>query len=354
MNVLTNSDAFAGLSHGHFLSKTSNACKTWDSEADGYCRADGVASLVMKRLEDAEVDNDNILGVIQSAATNHSATAVSITHPHAGHQAYLGRLVLNRAGIDPLEVGYVEMHGTGTQAGDAEEIQSVTDVFAPNTTGKRRSAKNPLYIGAVKANVGHGEAAAGVTAVIKVLLMLQNNAISPHVGIKNSLNPKFPKDMDKRNVKIPYQKVEWPRPPSGKKRIAVVNNFSAAGGNTTLTLEDGPLRDEVKPQNADPRPTHVIALSAKSKVSFAREYQENARILGNQRQKHFLTGTSLIHDNRPTLPPQPSCGFCRLRHHTGQKTSRICSCLCRFTQAHLILDRPTFDSIRLHRPRRVL
>jgi len=280
MNVLTNSDAFAGLSHGHFLSKTPNACKTWDSEADGYCRADGVASLVIKRLEDAEADNDNILGVILSAATNHSATAVSITHPHAGHQAYLGRLVLNRAGVDPLDVGYVEMHGTGTQAGDAEEIQSVTDVFAPNGTGKRRSAKNPLYIGAVKANVGHGEAAAGVTALIKVLLILQKNAIPPHVGIKNSLNPKFPKDMEKRNVQIPYQKIEWPRLPGGKKRIAVVNNFSAAGGNTMLALEDGPLRDEVKAQDADPRPTHVIAVSAKSKVSLRGNIERLLEYLG--------------------------------------------------------------------------
>lgn len=72
----------------------------------------------MKRLEDAERDNDNILGVILAAATNHSAEAVSITHPHAGHQAYLGRLVINRAGIDPLDVNYVEMHGTGTQVGN--------------------------------------------------------------------------------------------------------------------------------------------------------------------------------------------------------------------------------------------
>ncbi|RYP10927.1 hypothetical protein DL764_000363 [Monosporascus ibericus] len=267
MNVLTNSDAFAGLSHGHFLSKTPNACKTWDCEADGYCRADGVASLVMKRLEDAEADNDNILGVILAAGTNHSANAISITHPHAGHQAFLSNLVLNRAGVDPLDVGYVEMHGTGTQAGDAEEIQSVVNVFAPKTTGKRRGAKKPLYIGAVKANVGHGEAAAGVTALVKVLLMLQKNAIPPHVGIKNSLNPKFPKDLDKRNVRIPYEKVEWPRPSDGKKRIAMVNNFSAAGGNTTVALEDGPLRDEVKAEDGDTRLTHVVAVSAKSKVS---------------------------------------------------------------------------------------
>lgn len=264
MNILTNSDAFAGLSHGHFLSKTPNACKTWDSEADGYCRADGVASLIMKRLEDAESDNDNILGVIASSATNHSATAVSITHPHAGHQAYLNRLILNRAGIDPLDVGFVEMHGTGTQAGDFEEIQSVTDVFAPNTPGRRRSTKLPLYIGSVKANVGHGEAVAGVTAVVKVLLMLQKSTIPPHVGIKNSLNPRFPKDLDKRNVYIPYQKVDWPRP-SGKRRFAVINNFSAAGGNTSLTIEDGPIRDNC--ENVDPRPSHIISISAKSKAS---------------------------------------------------------------------------------------
>ncbi|KAK5633962.1 hypothetical protein RRF57_009676 [Xylaria bambusicola] len=282
MNVLTNSDAFAGLSHGHFLSKTPNACKTWDSEADGYCRADGVASLVMKRLQDAEADNDNILGVITSAATNHSAQAISITHPHAGHQAYLGRLILGRAGVDPLDVGYVEMHGTGTQAGDAEEIQSVTDVYAPATAGKRRGNMNPLYIGAVKANVGHGEAAAGVTALVKVLLMLQKNAIPPHVGIKNRLNPKFPKDMDRRNVHIPYQRVEWPRPPSGKKRIAVVNNFSAAGGNTSLLVEDGPQQDASRYQNTDPRPSHVIAVSAKSKVSLRGNINRLLGYLGSE------------------------------------------------------------------------
>ncbi|RYP41569.1 hypothetical protein DL767_000911 [Monosporascus sp. MG133] len=274
-NVLTNSDAFAGLSHGHFLSKTPNACKTWDCEADGYCRADAVGSLVLKRLEDAEADNDNILGVILAAGTNHSAEAVSITHPHAGHQAYLGNLMMNRAGLDPFDVSFVEMHGTGTQAGDAEEIQSVTNVFAPIT--KRRSQTNPLYIGAVKSNVGHSEAAAGVTAVLKVLLMMQKNAIPPHVGIKNSLNPKFPKDMDKRNIHIPYVKTEWPRI-TGKKRVAVVNNFSAAGGNTTLVLEDGPTREVTE---TDPRSTHVVTVSAKSKISLRGNIERMLAYLDN-------------------------------------------------------------------------
>jgi monodictyphenone polyketide synthase len=263
MNVLTNSDAFAGLSHGHFLTKTPNACKTWDCEADGYCRADGVASIVMKRLEDAEADNDNILGVILGAATNHSAEAISITHPHAGAQSFLSRQVLRSAGIDPMDVSYVEMHGTGTQAGDAEEMKSVSDVFAPAV--KRRSSKQPVFIGAVKANVGHGEAVAGVTALVKVLLMFQKETIAPHVGIKNSINPGFPKDLKQRNLHIPYEKQPWPRV-SGKKRIAMVNNFSAAGGNSTLAVEEGPLRP--KPVGViDPRSSHLVAISAKSKVS---------------------------------------------------------------------------------------
>ena len=262
LNVLTNSDAFAGLCHGHFLTKTPNACKTWDCKADGYCRADGVGSIVMKRLEDAEADNDNILGVILAAATNHSANAVSITHPHAGHQADLYRQVMTRAGVDPFDVSYVEFHGTGTQAGDAEEMKSITEVFAP-IKGKRRTAKQPLHIGAVKANVGHGEAAAGVTAMLKVLLMLQKNAIPPHVGIKNDINPSFPKDMDKRNLHIPFKTNEWSRAPS-KKRIAVVNNFSAAGGNTTIALEEAPVRERI---GSDPRTSHVVTVSAKSKIS---------------------------------------------------------------------------------------
>lgn len=265
MNVLTNSDAFAGLSNGHFLSKTPNACKTWDCEADGYCRSDGVVSIILKRLEDAEADNDNILGVILAAGTNHSADAISITHPHAGHQADLTRQILRQAAVDPLDVSYVEMHGTGTQAGDAQEIQSVGNVFAPIAAARRRSPKQPLHIGAVKSNVGHGEAVAGSTALLKVLLMFEKEAIPPHVGIKNSINPGFPTDLDKRNLHIPFERTAWPRLPE-RKRIAVVNNFSAAGGNSSIVIEEGPTR-EIDSSIRDPRLAHVIAISAKSKVS---------------------------------------------------------------------------------------
>ncbi len=260
-NIITSCNTFAGLSQGHFLTKTPNACKTFDSEADGYCRADAVGSIVMKRLEDAEADNDNILGIILAAATNHSAEAMSLTRPHTGAQSDLCRKVMSRAGVDPLSVNFVEMHGTGTQAGDTAEFKAVTDVFAPIT--RSRNPDNPLHVGAIKANIGHGEGAAGVSALIKVLLMFQKSAIPPHIGIKNSINPEFPKDLAQRNLRIPYEKQQWPHV-IGKERIAVVNNFGAAGGNTAVAVQEAPLKER---HEIDPRSTHVVAISAKSKVS---------------------------------------------------------------------------------------
>ena len=151
-SILTAPGVWSGLSRGGFLSPTGN-CKTLRDDADGYCRGEGVGVVVLKRLEDAIADNDNIQAVIDSSARTYSADAVSITQPHAESQAKLYRRVLQEANVDPLDVGYVEMHGTGTQWGDLMEVQSISEVFAEG-----RTKEYPLVIGAVKANVGHGEA----------------------------------------------------------------------------------------------------------------------------------------------------------------------------------------------------
>ncbi|KAI1271721.1 polyketide synthase [Xylaria sp. FL0933] len=263
LSCMTNSDIFSGLSRGQFLSKNNN-CNTFDNDADGYCRADGCASVVVKRLDDALADKDNILAVILGTQTNHSADAISITHPHGPTQSVLSSSILNEAGVDPHDVDYVEMHGTGTQAGDGTEMISVTDVFAP--ANRHRPSDRPLYLGSVKSNVGHGEAASGVTALIKVLLMLQKNAIPPHVGIKKEINKTFPKDLGQRGVNIAFHKTPFSRK-DGKPRRIFVNNFSAAGGNTGLLLEDGPSYNN---DVVDPRSQHVITVTAKSKSAMIR------------------------------------------------------------------------------------
>ncbi|KAK7918361.1 polyketide synthase [Apiospora marii] len=261
MNILTNSDVFAGLSQGHFLSPTGN-CKTWDEGADGYCRSDGVGSVVLKRLEDAEADNDNILAVVLSAGTSHSAEAVSITHPHDAAQSLLYDQIVRRAGIDPLSVGYVEMHGTGTQAGDPTEMRSVTSVFAPARNHGHRPI--PLHVGTVKSNMGHGEAAAGIMAFVKTMLVFQHGRIPPHIGVKTGLNPALP-DLSKMGVVIPHEGAAW-GPDSKQKRLAMINNFGAAGGNTAMIIEEYSPKPRI---GEDTRETHVLTISAKTAQSLS-------------------------------------------------------------------------------------
>ena len=267
LNIMTTPDIFSGLSRAQFLSKT-GSCRTFDDTADGFCRGDGVATVILKRLEDAEADNDPILGIILGTATNHSSEAMSITQPHAPTQELLYRKILRNTGVDARDISYVEMHGTGTQAGDGAEVESISNVFAPRVQG--RLPGQTVHVGALKANIGHGEASAGVASLIKVLLMLQRNAIPPHIGIKGIMNKTFPTDLEERGIRIALQETSWPHPTGGKRR-AYLNNFSAAGGNTGLLLEDA-LKPARMREN-DPRTTFVVSVTAKSAWSLEMNIQ---------------------------------------------------------------------------------
>lgn len=263
-NVLTNPDIFTGLDRGHFLS-TSGNCNTFDDEASGYCRAEAAGAVILKRLEDALEDGDPIFGVIAGANTNHCGQTESITRPHEGDQASVFQRVMRYRGVDPNDVSYIEMHGTGTQAGDATEMRSVLSVFLPD---QKRSAERPLYLGSAKANIGHSESASGVVSLIKVLLMMKNSEIPPHCGIKTRINRNYPTDLAERNVRIALEPTPWRREDSaGGTRRVFLNNFSAAGGNTALLLEDAPLPGPVRP--SDPRDTHLVTVTAKSAKALA-------------------------------------------------------------------------------------
>ncbi|TGO24421.1 hypothetical protein BPAE_0103g00220 [Botrytis paeoniae] len=287
-NILTSSDLFSGLSRGGFLSPT-GGCKTFDDTADGYCRGDAVGTIILKRLEDAIDDNDNILSVIRGVETNHSAHAISITHPHKATQQKLFRSVLRQANLLPENVDYVEMHGTGTQAGDFTELSAVSNVF-----GKGRSSNSPLYIGTLKPNIGHGEAASGVTSLIKSVMMLRKNRIPPHVGIKGIINHRLPSEP---GVVLPREKILWLRD-EDQKRVIVINNFDAAGGNTSLLLEDPP--SPVVPQIADPRRRHIVAISGRTPKALR---HNQIRLL------HYLQ------ENAPRLEDVAYTTTARRQHH---------------------------------------
>ncbi|KAJ7720859.1 thiolase-like protein [Mycena maculata] len=149
------------LDRGHFLSPTGQR-KPFDESADGYSRGEGCGMFVLKRLRDAISENDNILGVIRGIEVDQSGLARSITYPHVPTLAALFRMVLENSGVNVIEA-----HGTGTQAGDPDEVQSLRSVLAV-----KRAPNNPLHITSVKANIGLLEATSGAAGFAPLLLML--------------------------------------------------------------------------------------------------------------------------------------------------------------------------------------
>ena len=251
--------------HGNYYScNPLGNCNTFDDGASGYCRSDAVGSVILKRLEDAQSDNDPIFGVIAGATTNHCGQTDSITRPHEGDQKSVFNRIMRHANVNPLDISYIEMHGTGTQAGDATEMNSVLSTFVP---GRQRMPRYPLYLGSAKANIGHAESASGVSSLIKVLIMMKENEIPPHCGIKTKINHTYPLDLKERNVVIASEPTMWHRSDCvSRKRTVFLNNFSAAGGNTAILLEDAPLSDS-DTEEVDHRTTHIVTVTAKSAKS---------------------------------------------------------------------------------------
>lgn len=257
-NILSFPHSFTCLSKAGVLSDTGN-CKTYRDDADGYCRADFVGTVVLKRLEDAVAHNDNVLAVVVSSGRNHSGNSTSITTSDAGAQERLFRKVLRNARMQPDDVSYVEMHGTGTQVGDPAEMGAVGNLFK-----HRRPADGPVPVGSVKANFGHSEAAAGMASLLKCIKMFQTDTIPPQAGMPHALNPRFP-PLSELNVEIPSEPKAFEKL-SGPRRI-LLNNFDAAGGNACLLLED--YSDDTAGTNkgADPRSSHVVATSARTQAA---------------------------------------------------------------------------------------
>lgn len=302
MNLLTNPDTFSGLSQGHFLNKAGN-CKTYDNEADGYCRGEAVATVVIKRFSDAQKDNDNILAMILAVGTNYSAESMSITHPHGPTQEKLYRRLLAQAALQPFDVDYVEMHGTGTQAGDAVEMSSVSNVFAPAVPSRPKDL--PLWVGSVKSNVGHGESASGITALVKTLLVLHHQRIPKHVGIKSgTINRTFP-DLEERRIKIALDEAQDFPVTEKRTRRALVNNFGAAGGNTAMLLEAAPTK--VSTGTSDPRSSHIISLTGKTQTSLLRniqnllQYLDQTSLISLSDLSYTLTARRMQHPKRVSI-----------------------------------------------------
>ncbi|PWY95017.1 polyketide synthase [Aspergillus sclerotioniger CBS 115572] len=230
VNLIISVDQHLNTAKLGILSPTST-CHTFDAAADGYGRGEGAGAIYLRRLSDAVRDGNPIRAIIRGSAvnTNGKAKDQGITHPSLEGQERVLRTAYERAGLDPTETLYVECHGTGTPVGDPIEVHAIA-----RGMNDRRSCEQPLRLGAVKANIGHSEAASGIFAVIKAAMVVES-AVMPGVAGFNLLNPAIKET--EWNVKINVDTTPWPECPL-TRRVGV-SSFGYAGTNGHLILEAG-------------------------------------------------------------------------------------------------------------------
>ncbi len=205
-------------------------CKTFDEGANGFVRAEGCGIIVLKRLEDAIVDQDNILAVIRGSAVNHDGRSSGLTVPNGTAQQAVIRQALANANLNPIDIDYIEAHGTGTALGDPIEVSALEAVFA-----SERSQINPLILGSVKTNIGHAEAAAGIASLIKVILALQKQEIPRHLHLQTP-NPHI--KWENLPFIVPIKRQSWQK--TEKTRIAGVSSFGFSGTNAHIIVAESP------------------------------------------------------------------------------------------------------------------
>ncbi|TVY29662.1 Methylphloroacetophenone synthase [Lachnellula hyalina] len=264
-NVFTSPFDYQNLAAAGFLSST-GACKPFDASADGYCRGEGVAAVVLKPLSAAIKEGDHVLGVIVGSAVNQNHNDAHITVPCSSSQTAVYNKVLGIANSSSSSVTYVEAHGTGftgTQVGDPIECQSIRDAFG----GSHR--KEMLHFGSVKGHIGHTEASAGVAGLIKILLMMQHNTILGQASYSN-LNPKIPA-LEPDMMAIPRKSQPW----KTSSKFACINSYGAAGSNAVVAIREAmPVSSTTfakRPTTTTKQPFFMSASSEASLVTYARK-----------------------------------------------------------------------------------
>ncbi|MFF5538292.1 type I polyketide synthase [Streptomyces cinerochromogenes] len=221
-------------------------CHTLDARANGYVRGEGAGFVVLKPLSAALADGDRVYCVIEAGAVNSGGASEGLTVPRAGAQEALLREAYERAGVDPADVQYVELHGTGTRRGDPVESAALGAVFGGDGAGGRPA----LYVGSVKTNIGHLEAAAGVAGLIKTALSIRHRLIPPSL---NFTDPHPGIDFDGWNLRVPTDPEPWPR--EDARLMAGVSSFGMGGTNCHLVLsEPAPTRTPAPAPAASRRP----------------------------------------------------------------------------------------------------
>nr|WP_232022171.1 polyketide synthase Pks13 [Mycobacterium basiliense] len=262
--------------------------KSFSSDADGYTRSEGGGMLVLKRVDDARRDGDQILAVIAGSAVNHDGRSNGLIAPNQDAQADVLRRAYKDAGIDPRNVDYVEAHGTGTILGDPIEAEALGRVV-----GRGRPADRPALLGAVKTNVGHLESAAGAASMAKVVLALQHNKLPPSI---NFAGPSPYIDFDAMRLKVVDTATDWPR--YGGYALAGVSSFGFGGANAHLVVREVLPRDVVEKEAREPQSQPAAAADADAAETVALE----SHALRFDEYGEIITDAPGIEEAEPELP----------------------------------------------------
>lgn len=246
-------------------------------DGDGYVPGEGVGAVLLKRLDHAMADNDRIYAVIKGSAVNHGGRTASFTVPNPNVQADLIRQTFAKTGVDPQTISYIEVAANGSALGDPIEIAGLNRVFQstilPTTNGESAHGLTPAHptptypIGSVKSNIGHLEAASGISQLTKVILQLQHHTLVPSINA-DPINPHL--GLEKTPFIIQKEVQTWRRPTIEQEgtlvempRRAAISSFGAGGSNAHLVVEE--FRGSKANDRALANGPHLIVLSAQTK-----------------------------------------------------------------------------------------
>ncbi|MBF0397095.1 MAG: SDR family oxidoreductase [Desulfobacterales bacterium] len=248
VNLYLHPSKYIQLCQSKMLSKTGQ-CRPFADKGDGFIPGEGVGAILLKPKSRAIADNDRIYAVIKGTSINHGGKTTGYTVPNPNAHAELILDALKKSQIDPETISYVEAHGTGTELGDPVEIRGLTLAYR-NYTQKKQYCS----IGSVKGNIGHLEAAAGISGLMKIVLQMQHKKIVPSIHCEN-LNPNI--NFEDSPFYIQKTMTDW----GIKPRRAAVSSFGAGGANAHVILEDYEPPKSYKKNQDEPLP---IVLYSKS------------------------------------------------------------------------------------------